>query len=57
MSKRDPMEEEDQKVGKRQGGNVETKGASKAPPSGDRAEKHGGAGEGQPGTDEAEKQR
>jgi hypothetical protein len=57
MSKPDPTEPENQKAGKRQGGNVETKGASKAPPSGDRAEKHGSAGERQPATGEAEKKR
>ena len=56
MSRQDPKEQENQKVGKRQGGNVETKGASKAPPSGDRTE-HGGAGEEQPATGEAEKKR
>ena len=57
MSRQDPKEQEDQKAGKRQGGNVETKGASKAPSSDDRAEKHGSAGEGQRATDEAGKKR
>jgi hypothetical protein len=61
MSSRDPKEQENQKADKRQGGNVETKGASKAPPSGDRADQSSGAtptrpsGEGQPSTGEAGK--
>jgi hypothetical protein len=54
MSTQDPKEQENQKADKRQGGNVETKGASKAPPSGDRDEQSD-AGEGQPATGEAEK--
>ena len=50
MSSRDPKD--DQTAGTRQGGNVETKGASQAPPSGNRDEQNSGADEDQPSTGE-----
>lgn len=55
MSSRDPKEQENQKADQRQGGNLETKGASKASPS-ERAEKSDSpeSGAGRPPSDEVE---